>query len=211
MIEIAALASLAIIVTITIVSLRRDRKSQDKIHLKNLDNELLYEPKTGVSYTLDEVESGDILFSDPNRIKTRKEIETFFNEDEIGVELARNYLRKKGYKQMNSEREPNDLKFDSISWWENYRGVYTDTVFEINPAVHLYFVSLTYVVTGYKGRTDMVTEIQLMLWLKKTTLNQLNYLKSCKDLDSLQLGTEYLFKRNKIADIEGVKILLNKE
>ena len=188
---------LVAVVTIAFLYIRKDHNAENKEHLKNLEDEYLYDPETGEKFTLEEVESKGFPPSNPNRIKTEEEIERYFIE--------------RGYKVLESESEEEVSRFENISWWESYEGVYADTIFKINEKSYLYFVQVTYSSIGFKGRRDSVSEIQLMLWLRNPLSGSLEYLKSIKDIDYIQNGNDYFFKLSKIANLEGVKQLLNQE
>ncbi|MBK8368969.1 MAG: hypothetical protein IPL10_16690 [Bacteroidetes bacterium] len=92
---------------------------------------------------------------------------------------------------LESESEEEVSRFENISWWESYEGVYADTIFKINEKSYLYFVQVTYSSIGFKGRRDSVSEIQLMLWLRNPLSGSLEYLKSIKDIDYIQNGNDY--------------------
>ena len=203
--------ALIAVVIIAFLFIRKDYNAENKEHLKNLEDEYLYDPETGEKFTLEEVESKGFPPSNPNRIKTEEEIERYFIEEGVDVEFAKNYLRKRGYKVLESESEEEISRFENISWWESYEGVYTDTIFKINEKSYLYFVQVTYSSIGFKGRRDSVSEIQLMLWLRNPLSVSLEYLKTIKDIDYIQNGNDYFFKLSKIANLEGVKQLLDQE
>lgn len=208
MIELSAILSLILVVVITIYFLKREKKSQDKVHLKNLDNEQLHHPKTGTKYTLDQIEAENFEFENYNRIKSDEEIEANYIEEEIDVEKSRNYLRKKGYKRIEPSENPQQATFENLPWWLNYEEVQIDTIVKINKFSYIYFVDLTYQVNGHKGRLDTFSEIQLVFGLKKGN-EQINCLTKLSDIDSIEIDNYHFFKLNKIATVDNVKTLLD--
>ncbi|MBK8368970.1 MAG: hypothetical protein IPL10_16695 [Bacteroidetes bacterium] len=49
--------ALVAVVTIAFLYIRKDHNAENKEHLKNLEDEYLYDPETGEKFTLEEVES----------------------------------------------------------------------------------------------------------------------------------------------------------
>jgi len=205
------LIALLAVVAIVILYLRKDYNAENKEHLKSLEDEYLYDPETGEKFTLEEVESKGFPTANPNRIKSQEEIETYFTEEEMEIEFAKNYLRKKGYKVLELESEEEVSRFENINWWDNYEEVYSDTIFKINDNCYLYFVQVTYTSIGFKGSRNILSEVQLLLWLRNPKTIQLDYLQTIKDIDSSQNGNNHFFKLSKIANLDGVKLLLNQD
>lgn len=202
---------LTAVVAIVILYLRKEHKTESNEHLENLEDEYLYDAETGKKYTLEEAESIGFPETNPNRIKTQEEIDTYFNDEEIAVELAKNYLRKKGYKVLETETEEEVSRFENMSWWESYEGVYADTIFKISEKSYLYFVQVTYTSIGFKGSRNVLSEIQLLLWVRNPLNTQIDDLKAIKDIDYIENGKDHFFKLSKIATPEGVKQLLNQD
>ncbi len=206
--NILPLAVLALVVALFVWYVTRGYRAEKDKYRKNLEDEFLYDPATGKKYTLEEAQTTGFPAENLNRVKTDEEIEASFTDEEKEAEYARNFLRRKGYKVVENESEEEVSRFENISWWESYLEVYPDTIFRISSTSYLYFVQVTYTTTGFKGKTDTLTETQLMLWVKAPSDTQLNQLNAIRDIEYLQMRDDHFFKLSKPANSDDVDRLI---
>lgn len=100
------LISLLFVLVILIIGWKKDIKQRKIEEKRLLEIEKIYDPDSGLSLTLEEIENQTFINHDNlDRIKSEKEIEKYYHGEEVEKEKIRNFLIKNSFKtsEVNDE------------------------------------------------------------------------------------------------------------
>ena len=150
---------------------------------ERLKDELIYDPETGTRITLEEAESGHWSpHSNPNRIKTQEEIDTYYFGNEKEEEELVNHVKAIGYESTKlSESQIEFLEQSKIL--SKYDSWSYSNSFTFNNGENFFF--LPNVV--YNGRRNQsgYNESQIMLWIKNDNLTGHVYIREKTNFEAI--------------------------
>lgn len=137
------------------------KKDKEQENEAGTDDELLYDPDTGKTFSIEEAEAGlSVSEEDLNRIIPQEELDKNFSEKNRKIEEANNYLKRSGYKF----RFPSEETISVLSETEllaDYNFVTVTDHVSLSEKASLLVTNVTYSmpsnVKGPKGGTDTRT------------------------------------------------------
>ena len=201
-----AIAGIAIALISKLFQPSKEDLERERAMKERLSDPYLYDPETGAKITLEQAEAGTWIVNDNlQRIRSKNEIDSYFEGAEKVVEEIANVLKSKGFKRtkINDNQIRTLEKSQVLSKYDDWS--YTNA-FEINNGL----VILPQVNINYKGRgTIEYHGYQTLFWMKINDINGHYFLReketSEKVFDLIRSDDEFKFKDYEVFTISSSK------
>lgn len=150
---------------------------------KRLESPLIYDPETGMEITLEQAEKGTFIDHDNhNRIRTKKELDQYFDATERVVEEIANYLKVNNYSVFTLDEEHYSIldtisitkKYDTFDCQRCYKNLESNFLV-LFPKVYIESTRQQIGINGF----------QILYWVKTTNFDGHYYLRPKTNLESV--------------------------